>query len=74
MAIGDDSQLELQKIKQDEQALKRRDITNLSPDSSSGKLAKGVILTLHETGNTVKTSDPDLCFQATQAARKMLLL
>lgn len=65
MATGDDSQLELQKIKQDEQALKRRNIINLSPDSSSGKLAKGVILTLHETGNTVKSLDSDLSFQAT---------
>ncbi|KAF3813901.1 hypothetical protein GH733_017933 [Mirounga leonina] len=64
--------LELRKAKKDEQALKRRNITNFSPDPASGQLTKGVSLTLQEIINGVNASDPDLCFQATQEARKML--
>ncbi|XP_008696715.1 importin subunit alpha-8 [Ursus maritimus] len=64
--------LELRKAKKDEQALKRRNITNFSPDPASGQLTKGVSLSLQEIINGVNASDPDLCFQATQAARKML--
>nr|XP_010594679.1 importin subunit alpha-8 [Loxodonta africana] len=64
--------LELRKAKKEEQALKRRNITDLSPDPSSEKLAKGVSLTLDEIVNHASGTDPRLCFQATQAARKML--
>ncbi|XP_039082104.1 importin subunit alpha-8 [Hyaena hyaena] len=63
--------LELRKAKKEEQALKRRNITSVSSDSAS-ELAKGVSLNLQEIINGVNASDPDLCFQATQAARKML--
>ncbi|XP_047693834.1 importin subunit alpha-8 [Prionailurus viverrinus] len=64
--------LELRKAKKDEQALKRRNITNVSSDPASEQLTKGVSLNLQEIINGVNASDPDLCFQATQAARKML--
>ncbi|XP_059011617.1 importin subunit alpha-8 [Mustela lutreola] len=70
--------LELRKAKKDEQALKRRNITIFSPEPASGELTKGVCwecgvsLTLQEIISGVNASDPDLCFQATQAARKML--
>ncbi|KAM9584463.1 importin subunit alpha-8 [Trichechus inunguis] len=64
--------LELRKAKKDEQALKRRNITDLSPNPSSEKLAKAVSLTLDEIVSRVNGTDPHLCFQATQAARKML--
>ncbi|XP_037670847.1 importin subunit alpha-8 [Choloepus didactylus] len=64
--------LELRKAKKDEQALKRRNISELSPDPPSEKPAKEISLTLDEIINGVNNSDPDLCFQATQAARKML--
>ncbi|XP_072799397.1 importin subunit alpha-8 isoform X2 [Vicugna pacos] len=63
--------LELRKAKKDEQALKRRNITSVSPDPSEHQ-NKGVSLTLQEIINGVNASDPELCFQATQAARKML--
>ncbi|VFV43825.1 importin subunit alpha-8 [Lynx pardinus] len=61
--------LELRKAKKDEQALKRRNITNVSSDPASEQLTKGVSLNLQEIINGVNASDPDLCFQATQAAR-----
>ncbi|XP_036097629.1 importin subunit alpha-8 [Molossus molossus] len=64
--------LQLRKAKKDEQVLKRRNITHLSPDPVSEEGNKGVILTLQEIINGVNASDPDLCFQATQAARKIL--
>ncbi|XP_008514282.1 importin subunit alpha-8 [Equus przewalskii] len=66
--------LELRKAKKDEQALKRRNITPLFPDPASEQQTKAVAinLTLQEIINGVNASDPDLCFQATQAARKML--
>ncbi|XP_041605529.1 importin subunit alpha-8 isoform X2 [Vulpes lagopus] len=64
--------LELRKAKKDEQALKRRNIANFSTDPTSEQPTKGVSLTLQEIIHGVNTSDPDLCFQATQAARKML--
>ncbi|XP_004691721.2 PREDICTED: importin subunit alpha-8 [Condylura cristata] len=65
--------LELRKAKKDEQALKRRNITHVCTDkASSGQLFEEVNLTLLEIIKGVNTSDPDLCFQATQAARKML--
>uniref|UniRef100_A0A673UH42 Importin subunit alpha n=1 Tax=Suricata suricatta TaxID=37032 RepID=A0A673UH42_SURSU len=64
--------LELRKAKKEEQALKRRNITNLSSDPASEQLTRGVSLNLQEIINGVNASDPDLCFQATQAARKML--
>ncbi|KAM5217291.1 importin subunit alpha-8 isoform 3-T5 [Hipposideros larvatus] len=64
--------LQLRKAKKDEQALKRRNITSLSPDPASEQPTKGVSLTLQEIINGVNASDPDLCFQATQATRKML--
>ncbi|XP_036873866.1 importin subunit alpha-8 [Manis javanica] len=64
--------LELRKAKKDEQALKRRNITNVSSDPASEQPSKEVSLTLQEIINGVNASDPDICFQATQAARKML--
>uniref|UniRef100_A0A671F254 Importin subunit alpha n=1 Tax=Rhinolophus ferrumequinum TaxID=59479 RepID=A0A671F254_RHIFE len=64
--------LQLRKAKKDEQALKRRNIISLSPDPASEQLTKGVNLTLQEIINGVNASDPDLCFQAAQAARKIL--
>ncbi|XP_016052614.1 PREDICTED: importin subunit alpha-8 [Miniopterus natalensis] len=64
--------VQLRKAKKDEQVLKRRNITNLSPDPASEEGTKGVSLTLEEIINGVNASDPDLCFQATQAARKIL--
>ena len=45
--------LQLQKAKKDEQAVKRRNMTNLSPDSVSGKLTKLVSFPLHEIINGV---------------------
>ncbi|XP_065748355.1 importin subunit alpha-8 [Phocoena phocoena] len=63
--------LELRKAKKDEQSLKRRNITDVSPDASEQQ-TKRVSLTLQEIINGVNASDPELCFQATQAARKML--
>ncbi|EHB12894.1 Importin subunit alpha-8 [Heterocephalus glaber] len=60
--------LELWKAKKDEQALKRRNITYLSPDLVS----KGVSLTLDEIIKVVNSSDLAVCFQATKAIRKML--
>ncbi|XP_061065440.1 importin subunit alpha-8 [Eubalaena glacialis] len=63
--------LELRKAKKDEQSLKRRNITDVSPDPSEQQ-TKGVSLTLQEIINGVNASDPELCLQATQAARKML--
>ncbi|XP_016867699.1 importin subunit alpha-8 isoform X4 [Homo sapiens] len=66
--------LELRKAKKDEQTLKRRNITSFCPDTPSEKTAKGVAvsLTLGEIIKGVNSSDPVLCFQATQTARKML--
>ncbi|XP_027628291.1 importin subunit alpha-8 [Tupaia chinensis] len=66
--------LELRKAKKDEQALKRRNITNIFPDPTSEKPDRGIAvsLTLDEIVKGVNDSDPALCFQATQAARKML--
>ncbi|XP_039736276.1 importin subunit alpha-8 [Pteropus medius] len=64
--------LQLRKAKKDEQALKRRNITSLSPDPASEQPTKEVSLTLQEIINGVNASDPDLYFQATQAARKLL--
>ncbi|KAI4551813.1 hypothetical protein MJT46_018065 [Ovis ammon polii x Ovis aries] len=63
--------LELRKAKKDEQALKRRNITDVSLDPSDQQ-TKGVSLTMQEIISGVNASDPELCFQATQAARKML--
>ncbi|XP_078213475.1 importin subunit alpha-8 [Callithrix jacchus] len=66
--------LKLRKAKKDEQTLKRRNITSFCPDTPSEKTAKGVTvsLTLGEIIQGVNSSDPALCFQATQTARKML--
>ncbi|KAI5938364.1 Importin subunit alpha-8 [Manis javanica] len=58
----------LQKAKKDEQALKKRNITHAASEPPS----KEVSLTLQEIINGVNASDPDICFQTTQAARKML--
>lgn len=58
-------------MKRDEQALKGRNITNLPPDPASRELANGISLTLHEIIIGLSISDPDLYFQAIQAARKM---
>ncbi|XP_040119146.1 importin subunit alpha-8 [Oryx dammah] len=63
--------LELRKAKKDEQALKRRNIIDVSLDPSDQQ-TKGVSLTLQEIISGISASDPELCFQATQAARKML--
>ncbi|XP_058426517.1 importin subunit alpha-8 [Diceros bicornis minor] len=63
--------LDLRKAKKDEQALKRRNITPLSPDPACEQQTK-ISLTLQEIINGVNASDPDVRFQATQAARKML--
>ncbi|KFO25312.1 Importin subunit alpha-8 [Fukomys damarensis] len=60
--------LELRKAKKDEQALKRRNITYLSPDLAS----KGVCLTLDEIIKGMNSLDLAVCFEATQAIRKML--
>ncbi|XP_058142153.1 importin subunit alpha-8 [Dasypus novemcinctus] len=64
--------LELRKAKKDEQALKRRNISELSPDPPSEKPAKEVSLTLDEIIHSINDADPGVCFRATQAARKML--
>ncbi|MBZ3872335.1 Importin subunit alpha-8 [Sciurus carolinensis] len=64
--------LELRKTKKDEQVLKRRNIDDVSPEPPSEKPAKGVSLSLDEIIKGVNSSDPVVCFQATQAARKML--
>ncbi|XP_069342163.1 importin subunit alpha-8 isoform X2 [Eulemur rufifrons] len=66
--------LELRKARKDEQTLKRRNIIDSCPDPASEKPAKEmpVSLTLGEIIKGVNSSDPVLCFQATQAARKML--
>ncbi|XP_055984293.1 importin subunit alpha-8 [Sorex fumeus] len=64
--------LELRKAKKDELAIKRRNITHVSPDPASGESAEEMTLTLLDIISAVNTSDPYLCFQATQAARKML--
>nr|XP_012614491.1 importin subunit alpha-8 isoform X2 [Microcebus murinus] len=66
--------LELRKARKDEQTLKRRNIINSCPYPPSEKPAKGMpgSLTLGEIIKGVNSSDPALCFQATQAARKML--
>uniref|UniRef100_A0A8D2DPD7 Importin subunit alpha n=1 Tax=Sciurus vulgaris TaxID=55149 RepID=A0A8D2DPD7_SCIVU len=65
--------LELRKAKKDEQVLKRRNINDVSPEPASEKPAKGVVsLSLDEIIKGVNSSDPVVCFQATQAARKML--
>ncbi|XP_059551314.1 importin subunit alpha-8-like [Myotis daubentonii] len=64
--------VQLRKAKKDEQVLKRRNITNLCSHSASGEETKGVKLTLEEIISGVNASDPIICFQATQAARKML--
>uniref|UniRef100_A0A8D1VFL1 Importin subunit alpha n=1 Tax=Sus scrofa TaxID=9823 RepID=A0A8D1VFL1_PIG len=62
--------LELRKAKKDEQALKRRNITTASDPFV--QQTKGAKLTLQEIIHGVNASDPEQCFQATQAARKML--
>ncbi|KAM8765367.1 importin subunit alpha-8 [Rhynchonycteris naso] len=64
--------VQLRKAKKDEQVLKRRNITNLSSDPASEEGTKGASLTLQEIINGVNASDPELCFQATKAARKIL--
>ncbi|XP_006859918.1 PREDICTED: importin subunit alpha-8 [Chrysochloris asiatica] len=68
--------LVLRKAKKHEQVLKRRNITSCSSSPSCETLAKGefqsVSLTLDEIVNGVNGTDPDLCFQATQAVRKIL--
>uniref|UniRef100_A0A5F9CHS9 Importin subunit alpha n=1 Tax=Oryctolagus cuniculus TaxID=9986 RepID=A0A5F9CHS9_RABIT len=64
--------LELRKARKEEQALKRRNITDCSPEPASEKPTKGVSLSLDDIVRGVNSSDPLLCFQATQAARKML--
>nr|XP_020756261.1 importin subunit alpha-8 [Odocoileus virginianus texanus] len=63
--------LELRKARKDEQALKRRNITSVSHDPADQQ-TKGDSLTLQDIISGVNASDPELCFQATQAARKML--
>nr|XP_045243848.1 importin subunit alpha-8 isoform X3 [Macaca fascicularis] len=65
--------LELRKAKKDEQTLKRRNITSFCLDTPE-KPAKGVAVSLNlgEIIKGVNSSDPVLCFQATQTARKML--
>uniref|UniRef100_A0A8D1JM19 Importin subunit alpha n=1 Tax=Sus scrofa TaxID=9823 RepID=A0A8D1JM19_PIG len=59
--------LELRKAKKDEQALKRRNITTASDPFV--QQTKGAKLTLQEIIHGVNASDPEQCFQATQAAR-----
>ncbi|XP_048200679.1 importin subunit alpha-8-like [Perognathus longimembris pacificus] len=66
--------LELRKAKKDEQTLKRRNIPLLSCDPALETPGKGLeaSFTLEEIIAGLNGSDPDLCFLATQAARKML--
>uniref|UniRef100_H0VQS0 Importin subunit alpha n=1 Tax=Cavia porcellus TaxID=10141 RepID=H0VQS0_CAVPO len=69
--------LELRKAKKDEQALKRRNITCPSPDPAFGNINKEEseqkeILTLDEIIKGVNGTDLAICFQATQAIRKMV--
>ncbi|XP_077879852.1 importin subunit alpha-8 [Ictidomys tridecemlineatus] len=64
--------VELRKARKDEQVLKRRNINHVAADPASEKIAKRVDLTLDEIIKSVNSSDPVVCFQATQAARKML--
>ena len=58
--------------RKDEQASERRNITSLSTDPTSEEGTKWVSLTLQEIINGVNASDPELCFQATRAARRIL--
>ncbi|XP_008822256.1 importin subunit alpha-8 [Nannospalax galili] len=64
--------LELRKAKKDEQALKRRNINHSSAVLVPEAPVKEVNLTLEEIIKSANSSDPALCFLATQAARKML--
>ncbi|XP_028746104.1 importin subunit alpha-8 isoform X1 [Peromyscus leucopus] len=64
--------LQLRKAKKDEQALKRRNIRQSSNDLVSLISAKEVSYTLEDIIKGVNSSDPVLCFLATQAARKLL--
>ena len=58
--------------RKDEQASERRNITSLSTDPASEEGTNWVSLTLQEIINGVNASDPELCFQATWAARRIL--
>ncbi|KAM5228487.1 importin subunit alpha-8 [Ctenodactylus gundi] len=62
--------VELRKAKREEQALKRRNIAYVLTSQASED--NGVGLTLDKIIKGVNSSDPALCFQATQAARKLL--
>ncbi|XP_054423977.1 importin subunit alpha-8 [Pteronotus mesoamericanus] len=64
--------LQLRKAKKDEQVLKRRNITSFSTDPASKEGTNQVNLPLQDIINGVNASDPVLCLQATQAARKIL--
>ncbi|XP_052611155.1 importin subunit alpha-8 [Peromyscus californicus insignis] len=64
--------LQLRKAKKDEQALKRRNISQSSNDLVSQVSAKEASYTLEDIIKGVNSSDPVLCFLATQAARKLL--
>ncbi|XP_051061431.1 importin subunit alpha-8 [Phodopus roborovskii] len=64
--------LQLRKAKKDEQALKRRNISQFSNDLVSQEPVKMASLILEDIIKGVKSSNPILCLKATQAVRKML--
>ncbi|KAM5302299.1 importin subunit alpha-8 isoform 2-T2 [Glossophaga mutica] len=64
--------LQLRKAKKDEQVFKRRNITDLSMDPASQEEANQVSLTVPEIISGMNASDQKSCFQAAQAARRIL--
>ncbi|XP_036920401.1 importin subunit alpha-8 [Sturnira hondurensis] len=64
--------VQLRKAKKDEQVLKRRSITGLSTDPASQEETHQVSLTVPEIISGMSASDPESCFRATQAARRIL--
>ncbi|XP_045686037.1 importin subunit alpha-8-like [Phyllostomus hastatus] len=64
--------LQLREAKKDEQVFERRNITSLSTDPASREETIRVSLTLPEMISGMNASDPESCFQAAQAARRIL--
>ncbi|KAF6081602.1 karyopherin subunit alpha 7 [Phyllostomus discolor] len=64
--------LKLREAKKDEQVFERRNITSLSTDPASQEETIWVSLTVPEMISGMNASDPESCFQAAQAARRIL--